>query len=132
MAPGPMLHFFLLAALAPLWLVAGRAAQRLRLPLITGMMLAGAATGPEALGLLSAQALEALTTVDHVCLSLIALAAGAELQLGELRRLGRQVGREGGGLRHGGRERATLQSRAIALSSVRLIAAQAVCPDLHF
>lgn len=88
----PMLHFLVLAALAPFWLLAGRAAQRLRLPLITGMMLAGAATGPEALGLLNSDALAALTTVDHVCLSLIALAAGAELQLGELRKLRRQVG----------------------------------------
>eukprot|EP00887_Chlorella_sp_A99_P000089 scaffold16.g89.t1 len=87
----PLHHFIALAVLSALWYVAGRAAQSLRLPLITGIMLAGAASGPHALGLLSGDGLASLTTVDHVCLSLIALAAGAELQLSELRKIRRQV-----------------------------------------
>lgn len=86
-----ILPFLVLAVLAPTWYAAGRLAQSLRLPLITGVMLAGVASGPQALGLLNAESLSALKMVDHGCLSLIALAAGAELQLTELRKLRRQV-----------------------------------------
>lgn len=53
---------------------------------------AGVASGPQGLNLLSPAAVAALAPVVHACLSLIALAAGAELHLPELRRLRRQVG----------------------------------------
>lgn len=53
---------------------------------------AGVASGPHALGLLSARSASTLAPLVHACLSLIALAAGAELHLPELRRLRRQVG----------------------------------------
>jgi hypothetical protein len=109
-----------LAVLAPIWHLAGRAAQRLQLPAITGMMLVscahpgiaplttlphvgpslcfaalqmqvGIASGPQALGLLSPVGLQGLLAVQHLCLSVIALSAGAELHLPELRRLRKQV-----------------------------------------
>lgn len=90
-----------LVFLAPLWYGAGRLAQRARLPLITGYMLAGVASGPHGWGVLTGDKLGDLALVDHICLGLIALAAGAELQLAELRRLRRQVRRGQGGRRRG-------------------------------
>lgn len=80
-----------LAVLAPVWHLAGRAAQRLQLPAITGIMLAGVASGPQALGLLSSGGMQSLGSIEQLCLSFIALAAGAELHLPELRRLRKQV-----------------------------------------
>ncbi|KAL4419768.1 hypothetical protein ABPG75_006866 [Micractinium tetrahymenae] len=80
-----------LAVCSPVWHLAGRATQSLRLPAITGIMLAGVASGPQALGLLRAAGMPALAPLSSLCLSLIALAAGAELHLPELRRLRRQV-----------------------------------------
>lgn len=58
-------------------------------------MQAGIASGPQALGLLSAAGMPALAPLSALCLSLIALAAGAELHLPELRRLRRQVRNQG-------------------------------------
>ena len=52
---------------------------------------AGVASGPQALGLLGPLGLQSLAPVQHLCLSLIALSAGAELHLPELRRLRKQV-----------------------------------------
>ncbi|GAB4816047.1 hypothetical protein N2152v2_003093 [Parachlorella kessleri] len=81
-----------LALLSPAWYLAGRLAGKLRLlPLITGYLIAGVVSGPAGLGAVSAEGLAALRPVDHTCLSLIALAAGAELQLAELRKIRRQV-----------------------------------------
>ena len=81
-----------LALLSPAWYLAGRLAGKLRLlPFITGYLIAGVVSGPAGLGAISAEGLAALRPVDHTCLSLIALAAGAELQLAELRKIRRQV-----------------------------------------
>lgn len=52
---------------------------------------AGVASGPYGLGLLSAASIASLSPLMHACLSLIALAAGAELHLPELQRLRKQV-----------------------------------------
>lgn len=52
---------------------------------------AGVASGPQALGLLRAAGMPTLAPLSSLCLSLIALAAGAELHLPELRRLRRQA-----------------------------------------
>ncbi len=58
---------------------------RYDLPLITGFLIAGILIGPYLLGLLSPEDLEKLRFVDEMALSVIALAAGAELFLPELR-----------------------------------------------
>ncbi len=58
---------------------------RYDLPLITGFLVAGLLVGPSLLGLLSAEDLRKLRFVDEMALSVIALAAGAELYLPELR-----------------------------------------------
>lgn len=54
---------------------------------------AGVASGPQITGLLSTGGMATLAPVMRACLSLIALAAGAELHLPELRRLRRQASR---------------------------------------
>jgi Kef-type K+ transport system membrane component KefB len=55
------------------------------LPHLTGYLLAGVATGPYALGLVDHHAVEDLTPVNQLALSLIALAGGAELRIASLK-----------------------------------------------
>ncbi|HXX30730.1 MAG TPA: hypothetical protein VEJ89_08430 [Myxococcaceae bacterium] len=55
------------------------------LPHLTGYLLAGVAAGPYALNLVDHRAVEELTPVNGLALSLIALAGGAELRLASLR-----------------------------------------------
>eukprot|EP00208_Stichococcus_sp_RCC1054_P002505 CAMPEP_0206145118 /NCGR_PEP_ID=MMETSP1473-20131121/26399_1 /ASSEMBLY_ACC=CAM_ASM_001109 /TAXON_ID=1461547 /ORGANISM="Stichococcus sp, Strain RCC1054" /LENGTH=252 /DNA_ID=CAMNT_0053541199 /DNA_START=549 /DNA_END=1303 /DNA_ORIENTATION=+ len=70
---------------------AGSAAQRVKLPQITGYLVAGILAGPYGSRLISAPLLSALQPVESACLAVIAMAAGAELHLGELQRTRRQV-----------------------------------------
>lgn len=55
------------------------------LPHLTGYLLAGVAAGPYVLGLVDHQAVEDLTPVNQLALSLIALAGGAELKVASLK-----------------------------------------------
>jgi len=67
--------------------LAGRAFQRLRLPRISGYLLTGAALGPRALAVLGeTHAARLAMCSDSMCLAVIGIAAGAELQLADLRR----------------------------------------------
>lgn len=81
----------LLAILAAFGLVAlasrqiGHFAARFHLPLITGFLLTGILAGPYVLGLIPASALGSLRFADEVALAFIAFAAGAELNLQEMR-----------------------------------------------
>ena len=75
----------------PAWFLAGRLAQQLKLPLITGYLIAGAVSGPSLLQLFRSNGLASLGFVDHACLGVIALAAGAELRVSELKKTKRQV-----------------------------------------
>ena len=65
--------------------LAGRAFQRLRLPRISGYLLTGAALG-QALAVLGETHAARLAATDAMCLAVIGIAAGAELQLADLRR----------------------------------------------
>jgi Kef-type K+ transport system membrane component KefB len=121
-------HLFVFALLSPLLLLTGKAAQLIRLPLITGYVLAGIIIGPYCLRLLDGEGLQSLAPVSHVpssaesyltnthynciyswinnkdiicaldsqvdsgCLAVIAFSAGAELQIGDVRRMKNQVG----------------------------------------
>ncbi len=76
----------------PAWFLAGRLAQQVKLPLITGYLIAGAVSGPSLLQLFRSNGLASLGFVDHACLGVIALAAGAELRVSELKKTKRQVG----------------------------------------
>ena len=74
------LGFLLIAAF-----VAGRIATDLGLPRITGYIILGLVVGPEVLGLVSAEDVAGLKLIDDVAISLIALSAGGELRISELR-----------------------------------------------
>lgn len=76
-----LLGFILLAAY-----IAGAAAGGLKLPRITGYVLVGIAVGPYALGIFTEELVESLRTIDELALALIALTAGGELKLHELRK----------------------------------------------
>jgi Trk K+ transport system NAD-binding subunit/Kef-type K+ transport system membrane component KefB len=59
--------------------------KRVKLPLITGFLLTGVLCGPNVLNLLRAEAVDNLSFVNDFSLAYIAMAAGAELYLKELR-----------------------------------------------
>ncbi|MDE0472761.1 MAG: cation:proton antiporter [Ekhidna sp.] len=59
--------------------------QKIRLPLITGLIFAGIITGPYVIGLIPINAKSDLNFINEVALAFIAFAAGAELYLRELR-----------------------------------------------
>ena len=80
-----------LVLLLPAVAQAGKLAQLLKLPLISGYVTAGGLAGPFVVSLLSQQAVNSLQLVDKCCLSVIALAAGAELHEGDLSRIRGQV-----------------------------------------
>jgi Kef-type K+ transport system membrane component KefB len=65
--------------------LSGEAAKRVGLPAITGYMLAGLACGPDLLGVLDAQVIEMLQSIDELALFFIAMTAGAELHWDDLR-----------------------------------------------
>ena len=79
------------AFLAPACGIFGGVATQLRLPSITGFLVAGVVAGPHVLGLLSIPAVQRLWIIDQVCISVIALAAGAELQFDNLDKIRKQV-----------------------------------------
>jgi len=81
------LGFLLLSAF-----VSGQLFSALGLPRITGYILLGLLIGPDALGLLTSANLEDLHMIDQIAISLIALMAGGELKLAELRLRGRSIG----------------------------------------
>lgn len=63
----------------------GQTITRVRMPLITGYLLAGAIAGPFVLDIMHTDVLETLRFVDEMALAFIAFAAGSELYLPELR-----------------------------------------------
>jgi Kef-type K+ transport system membrane component KefB len=71
---------------------AGKLAERVRLPRLTGYILAGVAVGPSALQLVSRDMVHSLGPVQGVAISLIALTAGGELNLRRLRPLLKVIG----------------------------------------
>ena len=74
------LGFLLIAAL-----LGGDLARRVGLPRITGFLLIGLMVGPQWLGMVRADELEALGFISDAAVTLIALAAGGELKLEMLR-----------------------------------------------
>lgn len=93
LSPGVTLAigFLLIAAIQ-----SGHIAGRLRLPHLSGFILAGLICGPEVLGLISARSLASLALVKGVSVGLIALLAGCELNLKRLRPRLRAVATYGG------------------------------------
>jgi Kef-type K+ transport system membrane component KefB len=62
------------------------------LPHLTGYLIAGIASGPYALKLVDEHTVKALSPINTLALSLIALAGGAELELAAVRRSARSLG----------------------------------------
>ena len=81
-----MLGFTLLAA----W-IAGGVAGGLRLPRVTGYVVVGLVLGPFVLNVLTAGMVASLRTIDQLALALIALTAGGELKLGEIRKMVKEI-----------------------------------------
>lgn len=85
-------HAFLVAVvLSPASYGCGQLVGRLHLPRITGYLISGIVCGPYVLGILSVEGVSSLSIIEGATLSIIGLAAGAELHLAELARLKRAV-----------------------------------------
>jgi predicted Kef-type K+ transport protein len=84
--------FLIAGVLSPFSYYVGQAANRLKLPKITGYLISGIICGPYLLGILSQESLTDLSIIEGACLGIIGLAAGAELHLLELNRSKKQVG----------------------------------------
>jgi len=72
-------------------LFAGKVAKGVGLPRLTGYLLIGIAVGPFALAFIPREGVAGLELVKGLAVSLIALAAGTELHLGLIRRVGAKV-----------------------------------------
>ena len=72
-------------------LFAGKVAKGLGLPRLTGYLVIGVVVGPYALGFIPGAGVKGLELVKGLAVSLIALVAGTELQLGLIRRVGARV-----------------------------------------
>lgn len=70
---------------------AGKVAKGLRLPRLTGYLLVGILIGPFALNFIPSAGVRGLELVKGLAVSLIALAAGTELHLSLIKRVGRKV-----------------------------------------
>jgi len=64
----------------------GQWAARIRFPKISGYLLAGVLLGPDVLGTLSRESAASLRFLDELALTFIALAAGVELRMRDLRK----------------------------------------------
>jgi len=85
-------NLFGLAVLTACGLIGGEAARRVRLPSVTGQILAGVLLGPSVFGFFDHEAAHALTPVVNFALGLIAMAVGSHLHIyhleSALKRLG--------------------------------------------
>ena len=72
-------------------LVAGHLVQVLRIPEVTGYILAGMALGPSVLGWVSHENVQALEALSEVALGLILFSIGAVFEIGLVRRIGRRI-----------------------------------------
>jgi Kef-type K+ transport system membrane component KefB len=69
----------------------GRLAEKVRLPAITGFILAGLLLGPSCIGLVHKDLDESLASITEIALALIALVIGSEFSLKKLRSVGKSV-----------------------------------------
>jgi len=81
-----VLQFLLLAGF-----LGGKLASRLRLPTISGYVVAGLVLGPSILNVVPDHVVESLAPVPHIALGLIAITIGSEFRLAKLRQTGRNI-----------------------------------------
>ncbi len=86
---GPILA---LALVLVAGLASGALARALRLPTVTGQILAGVLVGPSLLGLFDAASIDRLTPVIDFALGLMAVAVGSQLRLRRLRNAKKRLG----------------------------------------
>ena len=72
-------------------LLAGHVVKVLRIPEVTGYLLAGVALGPSLLGWISDSNLQALGILSDVALGLILFSIGTVFELQQFRRIGRKL-----------------------------------------
>jgi Kef-type K+ transport system membrane component KefB len=72
-------------------LLAGHLVKFMRVPEVTGYLLAGVALGPSVLGWLSQENLVALGVLSEIALGLILFSVGSVFEFSRFRRIGRQV-----------------------------------------
>ena len=100
---------------------AGQLARGIHLPRLTGYLLIGLVIGPAVLGFLPVEGVDGLLVVERLAVSMIGIAAGCELQLPILRRVGSKAAWTGA--------RIALSS-GLALLAVMLLAARYI-PEFH-
>lgn len=71
--------------------VGGKIASRLRLPTISGYVVAGLILGPSVLNVVPDHVVESLAPVPHIALGLIAITIGSEFRIGRMRQSGRNI-----------------------------------------
>jgi Kef-type K+ transport system membrane component KefB len=71
--------------------VGGKVASRLRLPTISGYVIAGLLLGPSVLNVVPDHVVESLAPVPHIALGLIAITIGSEFRIARLRQTGRSI-----------------------------------------
>lgn len=79
---------FYLAVILFAGLLMGRAVKMVRLPNVTGYLLAGLLLGPSVLGVLPAGFVHELELVSEMALALIAFTVGAEFKFSYLKKVG--------------------------------------------
>lgn len=82
---------FTLGAMLLVGYLTGILAGRIRLPEITGFILAGVLVGESVLGIVPLRMTSSMKVITEVALGLIALTIGSEFSLVKLRRMGREV-----------------------------------------
>ncbi|MEZ4296499.1 MAG: cation:proton antiporter [Polyangiaceae bacterium] len=87
-SPNPLMALGLVLTIGVL---AGGAARRLRLPSVTGQILAGIVIGPVALHLVDEHSAKGLQSVTHFALGLMAVTVGAHLNVKTLVNAGRRL-----------------------------------------
>lgn len=70
-------------------LVAGKIVKKMRLPNVTGYLVIGLLIGPNCIGLLSTELLDAMTFVTELALGCIAFSIGAEFKISFLKKIGK-------------------------------------------
>ena len=70
-------------------MVFGRLVKRIKLPNVTGYLLAGLMLGPSITGIISQESLEGFNLISNVALGFIAFSIGNEFKLSYFRRMGR-------------------------------------------
>ena len=83
--------FFYLGIAMVAGLVLSRVVKKLRLPNVTGYLIAGLLIGPCVLGLVPQAALDKLNIITTIALGFIAFSIGGEFKLSSIRSIGKNV-----------------------------------------